>query len=612
MPVGEHEAEPVRPNLGEATASGLTVGAATAVLGVEALGTIDGLRPTSLVALLVLSVAAAWLGFGRPARFVRGLEGLERPVAGLLIGLAALTLLTALVAPPNTWDSMTYHMARVAHWLDQRNVGFYSTAITRQLWQPPFAEYLILLGYGALGGRDLLANLPQWIAAVGLAILCGAIAGRLGASRPYQLIAAAVIATSPSTILQASSTQNDLLTALWLTVVAFLAIGNLSDRKPGMRPALLFGLALGLAWGTKGTSLPLSLPWVGAFLWGDLRSRGAKATLTRAALALAVASILNAGRWQRTAVEFGDPLGPPSVQTLLRPASLGPLVVASNLVTNVSLHVGTPWEGANDRVARVIAGVHDAVGLDLARLYPYFGGFRIVPWSSHEDRAGSPVHLLLAAVGFVAAMARWRRLSSTQRAAVTAVAFTGLVFVLTVRWQPYNSRLHLPLLALAAPLVGRLLQSLGPRGAAVALVGSTAAALPAVFLNATRPLLPRSATPNEPAIGSVVTMPRSTEYFNARPDLEPMYRGFAAAVGSSGCRRATLVAGYDSWEYPLWALRRGASYQHVLVPMGASRFEGAPLDACVVVALDQTPDWQGPPGYRLSWRQAGFSVWIPN
>src|SRR5713101_2033763 len=38
--------------------------------------------------------------------------------------IIATTGVTGLVAPPNTWDSMTYHMARVVHWIQNHNVTF--------------------------------------------------------------------------------------------------------------------------------------------------------------------------------------------------------------------------------------------------------------------------------------------------------------------------------------------------------------------------------------------------------------------------------------------------------------------------------------------------------
>ncbi|XGB42694.1 MAG: hypothetical protein LVS60_02285 [Nodosilinea sp. LVE1205-7] len=54
-----------------------------------------------------------------------------------LLPLLGLSLLVALVAPPNNWDSMTYHMARVMYWIQHQSVAHYPTHNLRQLDSPP-------------------------------------------------------------------------------------------------------------------------------------------------------------------------------------------------------------------------------------------------------------------------------------------------------------------------------------------------------------------------------------------------------------------------------------------------------------------------------------------
>jgi cobalt/nickel transport system permease protein len=68
-------------------------------------------------------------------------------------GLAALAVLPLAVAlgvaafsyAPSNWDSMTYHLSRVAHWLQHGSVEAYETGIYRQVLYAPGAEYLVLL-----------------------------------------------------------------------------------------------------------------------------------------------------------------------------------------------------------------------------------------------------------------------------------------------------------------------------------------------------------------------------------------------------------------------------------------------------------------------------------
>ena len=44
-------------------------------------------------------------------------------------------------AYPNNWDSMTYHLTRVEHWMQRQTVIHYATNNVRQVSQPPLAEY---------------------------------------------------------------------------------------------------------------------------------------------------------------------------------------------------------------------------------------------------------------------------------------------------------------------------------------------------------------------------------------------------------------------------------------------------------------------------------------
>jgi len=101
----------------------------------------------------------------------------------LLVGLIAL------LAPPNTFDSMTYHMSRVAHWAHQGSVAPYPTHIVRQITAPPLAEFAILQ-LQLLSGGDRLANLVQFFALCGCVLNVSLIAARLRAGPRGQILAA--------------------------------------------------------------------------------------------------------------------------------------------------------------------------------------------------------------------------------------------------------------------------------------------------------------------------------------------------------------------------------------------------------------------------------------
>ena len=111
------------------------------VLVTEALSLVRGVTPTNLTlawGLAILAVTAGLIGQRRGGRSFR------RPRVALptstferlaLLGLLSILSLTALVAwltPPQTWDSLNYHMSRVAHWAQERSVGPFATGIEIQ------------------------------------------------------------------------------------------------------------------------------------------------------------------------------------------------------------------------------------------------------------------------------------------------------------------------------------------------------------------------------------------------------------------------------------------------------------------------------------------------
>ena len=49
----------------------------------------------------------------------------EKIFLGIILFILTVTALTSAVGSPNTWDSMTYHLSRVAHWVQNKRVGFY-------------------------------------------------------------------------------------------------------------------------------------------------------------------------------------------------------------------------------------------------------------------------------------------------------------------------------------------------------------------------------------------------------------------------------------------------------------------------------------------------------
>lgn len=91
---------------------------------------------------------------------------INKRISIMLLLIVFLTALVSIIAPPNTWDSMTYHMSRIQHWIQNQSIAFYPTHITRQDYLAPLSEFIIL-HFQILTGSDRLANVPQFFSFIG-------------------------------------------------------------------------------------------------------------------------------------------------------------------------------------------------------------------------------------------------------------------------------------------------------------------------------------------------------------------------------------------------------------------------------------------------------------
>src|SRR5262249_5489054 len=80
----------------------------------------------------------------------------------IVAAFVLVTLFIALTTAPNNWDSQTYHLPRIEHWVQNGSLEVYPTSIMRQNETGPLAETL-LLQTRVLSGSDFFYPLVQWV-----------------------------------------------------------------------------------------------------------------------------------------------------------------------------------------------------------------------------------------------------------------------------------------------------------------------------------------------------------------------------------------------------------------------------------------------------------------
>jgi len=469
--------------------------------------------------------------------------------------IAALVSLVAFAAPPNNADSMAYHMARVMHWVQNQTVAHYPTNIPTQLLNPPWAEFA-LMHFQVLSGGDRWANLVQWFSMVGSVIGVSLIARQLGAETRGQILAAVIAVTIPMGILQASSTQNDYVAAFWLVCLTHYILRF--KNEPSWANALWVGASLSVALLTKGTAylyVPPLLAWFTFLALRNLRWKVWQPLLLIVAIMLSV----NIRHYARNFELWGNPLG--IGQTPYTNEVFSVPVIVSNVIRNISLHIGTPSASINAAILRGVRILHVPLGLDandaLTTWRHPFYPFVIVHFSTLEDRAGNPLHLGLIMVSLALLFA-----SCEQRKARDLIAYAialiiaFLIFCSYLKWNPWNSRLQLPLFVLWSPLISLVVfRRAGYKVAlSIVLLLMTASTL-YVFRNEIRPLI--GVGPNS----TVLNTSRIERLLKRHPVARAHYPGAAHFVKTLHCSEVGLLIGHDYLEYPFWVLLKKSSDQ---------------------------------------------------
>ena len=314
-------------------------------------------------------------------------------VIGILF-IMACTLILALGSPPNTWDALTYHMARVAHWAQNHSVMPYPTNILRQIITPP-GEYYLLHLY-ILGQGDAMVNMVQWCAMAGSLMTVTLIAKELGAARTGQILAAAFAVTIPMGIVESSSVQGDYVEAFFLSSAIYALFRW--QRGYSWTWACVFGMSLALAVLSK-TGIFFIGPILILFLAIIMR-RDFKKYAGQALIVLCLIAAVNSGIVLRNMIAFGGFNGWNSavMSTVgVVNKSIDPHILLINILRDMACQMGTPSQHFNAALLKGVTLFAAKCGVDIndprGLVSSYY--FTIEKPSLNETLTQAGLHLLL-------------------------------------------------------------------------------------------------------------------------------------------------------------------------------------------------------------------------
>ncbi len=475
----------------------------------------------------------------------------------IMIGfILAVTLTTAVISAPNTYDAMTYHLARVEHWIQNRGVANYPTHIIRQLYITPWAEYALTQAR-ILCHWDGIVNLLQWASMLGSLVCVSLIVEQLGGGARAQILGCLAAAALPMGLLQSVSTQTDYVTAFWFLSFVFFIL-KLS-KKFSFTFAITSGLTLGTAFLTKGYPYIICIPFL---VWFVAAARFSKLKACASLLFILLLSLaLNFGFFHRNMKDFGAPA---IRQKVLLNSSLDVQSVVGNALRNFSLHLDTPFPAINRMLVTLLNHAAHVFGVDLFGLHGVYNDavLAVPDFSKREDYAGNCLHLIMFLSVFALMWFNFKQSRGLKTYAVLIIG-AGLLLSSLLRFQVWDSRFHLVLFLLFCPVFGVFCDRLwGPKEGVVLAGLMMLNALPFLFFNAQHPW---------EGPQSIWTLPREKQYFIGETGLLAQTKKTALQVRAMRCADVGLILGEDDWEYPFWVLLKNQDPQiawrieHVMV-----------------------------------------------
>lgn len=479
----------------------------------------------------------------------------------LIIALFAfVTLIIVCTAAPNNWDSQTYHLPRIEHWIQNRSLEHYPTSIGRQLAYGPVAE-ILLMHTRLMSGNDYYYLLPQWISMLVCTAAAFRVCRQLGGSETQGWLASVFVITLPIGILESTSTQNDYITAAALIGFVSLGLQLLELETPRMPLILMTALAGSISGLVKPTAYLLGAGYSLLFAWALARKLRTTRFLASAFAASFVFVMISAPYAIRNINTWGTIQSDQAMST--SNASFGLDQTVSVFILDIASNLSTGFSEIDQKILSLTMKSVDAFNYETLKSDITFWSTKFtLPEHSeryHEDRAPNPIHTLLILTALIYFVFGERNSHTSIRGKYWLAWCAGVItFVIFLRWQPWITRLQLPGFVLAAPVVA----SAWPKS-----LRSTKTIAPVFLLllasgwnylwyNTSRSLLSSSTAQ------SYLTRSKLLRLFANNPSLALPYSKAIDQLIGMNASSIGLALGGDDWEYPIWSLLKQRTTDH--------------------------------------------------
>ena len=472
----------------------------------------------------------------------------------ILLSLLTLIYLTifiqGLIYPPNNWDSLSYHMPRITEWLSHGNLENYPTHIIRQLYQPTLCEYFIL-HFNALARNDIFSNSVQFF------FLLGTIGAPIGLiklifNKINHILALIITATIPHALLEASSTQNDIVHSCFIVISIYYGFKLIIELN--RKDFLLFGLAIGLAFLSKAIAyiyLPIIVGVISIIILIKVIKSKSYKIIIPGFLSILLIIVINFPHSYRNYSLSKDIMGSDKKEKAdYLNEKFTPKLILSTVIKNIGLHFDSFYVGNLGN--QVVEKSHLLIKQDINAKGTNVFDMKYNSnhdWKNHEDTQPNFIHFILFSCALILISFKIIKRKTTNKHLILLnvliiLSFTFFCAMLT--WQPWNTRLHLPLFFLLCPSIYFLVNSIRLTLIKyIILVQLLLYGAYIVTFNYSRPLITNSETST-----IKYSDDRFKKYFANQPHLYKEYLDVQKKLVNA--KTIGLLISLDTWEYPFY------------------------------------------------------------
>jgi hypothetical protein len=357
-------------------------------------------------------------------------------------------LLLAIFIPPNNWDSMAYHLPRVEHWIQNKNIYPYPTNIVRQVLTSPLSEYIIA-NFQILASTDAFSNLVQFVSFIFILFSATLIFNILKIGMKGQLFLLLALLSLPMMLFQATNTQTDLLASFFFInfiLFALLIIQTEASFKINFI-FLAFSLTLGIL--TKYHTAIFAAPIVFYLLFVLLKKKNNTNIIFAVLISCLTIAIILVPLFARNIYFFGSITGKDLFDE--NATIVNSTIAIQNMLSNNFKHIvdfiSIPINCYNNLLFSLNYSLHNLIGVSENMPGNNWAGepFTINNYLN-EDTAGSIIHAILIILSLVLVFKSKHKTKLILLFAYCFIAFSlyGLLF----RYTPFDIRLLLPVLIL--------------------------------------------------------------------------------------------------------------------------------------------------------------------